>query len=978
LRAGALACLWALVFLNPLAATAVELARFELKEPLGRDWRDEWLTADVLVQVRPRKVPIAALQLKTSDGEVLPAQFDTTQRTQTLIDTHPLVVLFRTSLKKDEKRSFVITDDAKPPLPWRGVTVQTSIGDSPRATSYHHAVENGVYKAAFSEPGVAIVESLGLAKALPMAIEWPKDATPTAVKSEWVERGPARAILKRAFAFKSPEHRYEITFDFRAGDPWIDITEDYRLGKGSFIRIDLAGLNADTVYHPYAYNARTFRPGGDQEDTTLQPPQHPIATLGPIWRDIWYNGGPFAFIYKKDADCGIGFAAVRGSEWTTPDGISPESQNLEVHGDKEKPGQVWVKLPTDGGHRRWAIVVGHPDIRKQLGSMVRSHADIPLDKVLKDWVLDWPSKHPVVEKGIGGGWFGYYNRHELNPTTMPRGARKRLNDLMAKGEKVKSRDLAFLAYVFTDPNYWPGPKYKWKIGNPNFHTDMYNIPLKIGLLMPDHPHAKRWVDYGVEETKGNLMRDSYPGGAWAESLGYSGFFFHVVENARLLRDAGVLNAFKEWPRFKEAATYLAAMHTPTDPRYGERQKAPIGDTSPGSYVKELNAMGELYKGVDERFAEQLARFPVKWDGALDLRSREFYGFGAMLRGNPYDGRNESFVTIKAGPARNHYQGDELAFHFCSLGTPLAIDHACHYSPRPWSASMHNRPDMSGLRPVSVAARRAFATAPGVASVFVAGERSTLISHLPLEPHNTAKPGWEYPTSNLPADKPWTMRRYVMLVEHDPAKSKIADYLIIRDEIDSPQPVWWNLHILAREIQQDGSRFTFPGQLDVDATVHVLTPRVREVEKREWGWSNERKSGTRRSLRGEDYEKEHFGRYIPQDFARGTWGKAPEQSGEMTKWLRVKGHEGRTNWLVLIVPNLQGRPAPKVEKHSDTSASVSLGAEVEIVHLGSDGEWCQAAVDRNGNATILLEAGEVKPWGEVDLKPMPPDLDQGAR
>lgn len=292
--------------------------------------------------------------------------------------------------------------------------------------------------------------------------------------------------------------------------------------------------------------------------------------------------------------------------------------------------------------------------------------------------------------------------------------------------------------------------------------------------------------------------------------------------------------------------------------------------------------------------------------------------------------------------------------------------------------MHNRPDMSGLRPVSVAARRAFATAPGVASVFVAGERSTLISHLPLEPHNTAKPGWEYPTSNLPADKPWTMRRYVMLVEHDPAKSKIADYLIIRDEIDSPQPVWWNLHILAREIQQDGSRFTFPGQLDVDATVHVLTPRVREVEKREWGWSNERKSGTRRSLRGEDYEKEHFGRYIPQDFARGTWGKAPEQSGEMTKWLRVKGHEGRTNWLVLIVPNLQGRPAPKVEKHSDTSASVSLGAEVEIVHLGSDGEWCQAAVDRNGNATILLEAGEVKPWGEVDLKPMPPDLDQGAR
>ena len=37
-------------------------------------------------------------------------------------------------------------------------------------------------------------------------------------------------------------------------------------------------------------------------------------------------------------------------------------------------------------------------------------------------------------------------------------------------------------------------------------------------VMPDHPHAKRWVQYGVDELHGNVMRDSYPGGAWAESL----------------------------------------------------------------------------------------------------------------------------------------------------------------------------------------------------------------------------------------------------------------------------------------------------------------------------------------------------------------------------------------------------------------------------------------------------------------------------
>jgi hypothetical protein len=50
----------------------------------------------------------------------------------------------------------------------------------------------------------------------------------------------------------------------------------------------------------------------------------------------------------------------------------------------------------------------------------------------------------------------------------------------------------------------------------------------------------------------------------------------------------------------------------------------------------------------------------------------------------------------------------FAQFFAGLGTPLALDYACHYSPRPWSASMHNRHDMDGKRPVAVARRVAFA------------------------------------------------------------------------------------------------------------------------------------------------------------------------------------------------------------------------------------------------------------------------------
>lgn len=951
-------------------ASAADLATLEVKEPLGRNWSNEWLTEELALRF-PRPVKAGELQLVDRESHQLPAQFYRADEKEplapdaTLSGQVRLRGLFLASIPKNKSVRFTVRDGAPAKPDWRPVVVNRRDGA--------FVVSNGLYQVVFDPRRLLPFNDIpgcGIA-----AVEWPKGVEPSGVEDRWLERGPARSVLERTFAFDAPNLGYEITFDFRAADPWIDITESYSLGRGTFIRVGLEKLQADVVYHPHAYSARTFKAGGQTEDTTLEPPQHPIATLGPIWRDIWFGGGPFAFVYRQGAPLGIGFATVRGSEWNAPEGVSLESQSLEVHGDKEKPGQVWVKLPADGGKRRWALVVGPPELRKRMGETVRSHADLPFDMIRKEWVLDWPSKYPEHRFGMAGVWLGYFNRHELNPTTFPRRVRSHLDRLLAEGKKVKSRDLAVLAYVFMNPNYWPGPRYKWKIGNPNFHTDMYNIPLKIGLLMPDHPHAKRWLAYGVDETKGNLMRDSFPGGAWAESLSYSSFFFHVVHCAKLLRDAGVCRPFRGWPRFKQVATYLACMHTPPDPRYGERQKAPIGDTSPGNYIRQLRGMAALYRGIDDRFTEQLARFPEEWDGALDISSREFFGFGAMLRGNPYDPRHESFVTLKAGPARNHFQGDELSFHFCGLATPLAIDYACHYSPRPWSASMHNRPDMAGKRPVAIAARRAFAASP-VADVFVADERTRRISHVPTEPHLTTRPGWEYPTTFLPGDKPWTMRRYAMLVKHDPRKSRIADYLVIRDEISSPEPPWWNLHVLARDIVPRGQRFFFPGQLDVDLTVHFASPKAQTFEKRQWGWSNERKRGTRKGLKGKAYEREHFGHYIPEDFHRGTWGKSFEHSGEIAKWLRVKGQPGMSRWLVFLFPHPKGRPAPEVEVLSPTAAKVTLGNESEVIHLGSEGQW-QAAVVRAGKTTVLVEKCRVKPWDEIDFKPIPPGIDQGA-
>ncbi|MGB2822130.1 MAG: hypothetical protein WBF17_14195, partial [Phycisphaerae bacterium] len=768
------------------ADEAAELGRFEIAEPLGKDWTYEWVMREVGIDTGGRDVPVDRLRLETTVPErikggrgaatverklVLPAQFYDARGEGLLPENHAvggqmkLKVLFAAVLRKDRTQVFRLTDGGGRPRPWRPVEVEVR---GARTT-----VSNGLYELEFDAADPLPVNAIrcGSARGTMGTFSWPEAVKCTGVTDRWLQRGPARAVLERRFAFKwageakavegaePAEPHYVVRLDFRAGDPWIDVIDEYHLGAGSFIRLDLAPLKADFVHHPHTYNARTFKPGGPSEDTTLQPPQHPIATLGPIWRDIWYGGGPAAFVYNSTADHGLGLAAVRGSQWQTPDSVSLESQNLFVNGDAKQPGKVWVRIPTDAAkRRRWAIVPGEPEVRNKMEHLIRARADVPLQTVLTEWVLTWDSKHPQHSFGLAGQWFGPFNRHSLNPTTFPRRVRSHLAGLMEAGKKVASRDLAMLAYVFSDPNYWPGPKYRWRIGNPNFNTDMYNVVLQVGLLMPDHPHAKRWVAHGVNELKTNVYRDSFPGGAWAESIGYSGFFFHVAEYAHMLKKAGAATPFRDWPRIKEVLTYLACMHTPTDPRYGSRQKAPIGDTSPGNYVGRLNAAATYYNGIDDAFARRLARFPMGGEDAFDISSREFFGFGAMMRGNAYDDRNESFVTVKAGPARNHYQGDELSFFFASAGTPLAIDYACHYSPRPWSAAMHNRPNMGEVRPVAVAVRRAFRKS-AAADVFVADEKTRRINHVPMAPHHATKPGWEYPWSELPAETPWLLRRY---------------------------------------------------------------------------------------------------------------------------------------------------------------------------------------------------------------------------
>lgn len=278
--------------------------------------------------------------------------------------------------------------------------------------------------------------------------------------------------------------------------------------------------------------------------------------------------------------------------------------------------------------------------------------------------------------------------------------------------------------------------------------------------------------------------------------------------------------------------------------------------------------------------------------------------------------------------------------------------------------MHNRPDIDGKRPMTIGEPRAFRNSP-VADLFVADERATNISEVPIEPHVAMKPGWEYPIRSLPEEKTWKMRRFAMLVKHDPQKSKIPDYMVIRDEIISPELIGWNLHVLGREIEGGGPSFHFPGQLGVDLDAHFLNALSGKIQKSEWGWSGP--ASERREAKGADYEKRYFGKMIPDNFQRGSW---KEEDGERTKWLRISGPAGASAWFVVLMPGLKGQSGPKVEKISETAAGITLGTETETIHLGTDAKF-QAAVERNNQVTTLLASGALQPLDKTQFKASPP-------
>ena len=1031
-----MARVWAILaaLVTAAAAQAVAAADYEqvlsFREPLGHTWTDERVHRDVTV--REKNVAARSFALADAEGRPVPVQVEVLEGKPQAV--RKVRVWFKMTLPSGKESSFRLTygdADREAPRPEGGAAV--------RRQDDRLVLSTGAIEVVVPAPPKPFGDARPLGEAPPIvAVQGRGAQTPwgvwqvesearvKSIRATVEAEGPVWAGVRLTYAFEDRRHAYEVTLRAVAGEPWVDCQETYRLPDGGRMRLVLGEpfKPVRVFWLPwFVSEGNGVRPAYDLHrlvPASLVREGGPFATLRPKWTQTRDNGQACLAVGLGEGSPAVGVVAICAGDWQRP-----YDQFMGVRA-AEEGREIAFEFPLGEGSRRWALVAGPAsefDSKGKLQGLIRKNADIPLDRVLNEWVFQWerdPARAaphilttlprlqeiragiaadkdaPVVHlirrvlageiKGDrnvaeflagrrddpGGGGPGAnlyldrcYQDDFFNPTTYPRRLRRGMAwaDLAAAGRPAGDAQAALVGYLFSDLNYWPGYANGWDAGNPNFHTDMYTLTILAAAMMPDHPHAERWMAFGIRNLKEDLRRVVFmPGGAGLECPGYNAYGMgNMLTVMRSIQNSGLDDPFK-WPEVRASVEYLRHLHTPPDPRLGRRSLASVGDTHPWqdgtgvlfgmaaagllradpAFATQCMAMYRHYYGSDG--SGDLARDVLLVDPSIpegrldemDWTSREFPGFGAVLRSR-FGDPEEAFASFKCGPARGHYQGDELSFHFFGAGMPIALDWHCGYKPRPDQEHMHNRVNLGDDENMDAVGELVAFRTTDAGDLAVGQVKSAHLRKMPRYAHEIT---WQasYPRRALTSEA--RLRRFLLLVKH-PAEGPMADYLVIRDEPASSEPATFNLFVLARSVERDGRRFDFDGQLAADAVAYFVAPEPERVRLDRWAWPKQDESSM-----------------IPEDFQVG---KDRWRVGELQQWVRVSASPGDP-FLVVLYPYRKGTPAPAFEALADgKGVRVSVAGKTEEVYLATDPApeaGGQAVVQRDGRKTVILKAKAV--------------------
>ena len=604
-----------------------------------------------------------------------------------------------------------------------------------------------------------------------------------------------------------PGKRHIIIEEFHAmnrGEWWeFDCAAGWK-ARGAVVKPHFGGFGRPTMKdpdgNPYPWPPDTLKVGQTRMHDTL-------LNLIPRWSQAYDDGWLFM---ATDGRSGVGAIACRAGKW-----LWPYNNMIEIK-VKESADYVGMRCPTWRGKRYWYLIVGPTETWKEdraRSEYVLRHACEGLDKLHQEYILDWPGLKPPEDKKLtpeqaaawssGAGRFS--RRNKPFPGWGPGGAHW-------SGGDHPIKTLTRVQNMF-DPDCYGNHWLFYSPENPNFFSHWVNKMFRGVEKLKSHPQFDAIRRLAIQKAREELYFGvTLPGGAGQECFGYMSRGSWQWRAKFCKEHLGVEIDSAKWPWRKAAGSYILRTSHPMPD--GSRRSHPGGDTHP--------------PGPDPFEA-------ARWVDALvdvgTLRTEEFPGYGVVLRNHSGTPR-ETYFGFKSGPNRGHFHGDQLSFHYCAYGRPLAVDHHASYAPRPGQEHMHNRvafhtdtmpwANMDGYERLI-----AFKTSEraDVAVGQVESERLRARKEFPPEE-------WDRSLPQVELDPNLKYRRTVVLLKSVPGadtRHPPADVFVIRDQFAGPVlNATYCLHVLGDRCEREANRFRF-GNLDL----YVAAPAEFTVSRHDW-------------------------------------------------------------------------------------------------------------------------------------------------
>lgn len=461
-------------------------------------------------------------------------------------------------------------------------------------------------------------------------------------------------------------------------------------------------------------------------------------------------------------------------------------------------------------------------------------------------------------------------------------------DLITPEERpVLRAQMAWLAYKLTDPATWSAER-GYCSGNHNMTVAHILQQGQVACLLSDHPQAQTWVRPALAMME-KWLGELGPEGEHVESIAN---YAHVTTSTMLsfaiaAKNAG-LHDFLSDPRMKKLVMFLTKQYTPPDPRRGGNRKPgfsrlpPAGRGPAGQRWDIPAVMARATVAEDPAYASALqwvwqqAGRPGNTDGRMggfehvyvdpdmpavnpEWGSELFPGYGALLRagwgtpdayyinfqahiGDGYPTADGSFPTIFAKGAPLSLVFNEGYIDREELLISKVLPARVRGTVEERNASFYHRQDQV-ISAFATLARQDYLAYDVTIKQPVKVDMVESTGHHGVVSVPAAWPPVPATAERVPIA--W-LRQLLFMKDADAAG---ANYLVLRDTINTPQPTIWQFWTLSEKIatpeeardreacladapgeqtaeprELRGDRFTALGQFGVDLEYYIAAPQ----------------------------------------------------------------------------------------------------------------------------------------------------------